>query len=156
MAEDDEDFDDTLPPKRLSANMMKFLKRYEKNDFNIAVTCKEAGVSRNAFYKWKKQNHTFKDKVTDALDEVLDAAEDCMYKSVKKGNITAAMYILNNLGKGRGYNILPGDKRPEEVKKGTGVLKTPLRTPMLEDFSALAIEQQKRSKANALEKSSAS
>lgn len=101
----------------LSEEEEKFLEAYIANMGNVTKTCKAVDSYRMHFYRLKTTNPDFKKAIENAykeLDDVkCDFAEDTLLTAMEeglKGNITAAIYILNNKGVARGYKA---QKEPE-------------------------------------------
>lgn len=92
----------------------------EKSLGVVATACKTIGISREQFYKWKKEDEDFAAKV-DAISEIaLDFAESKLFekingitvqKETKDGpriyrvqpDIAAIIFLLKCRGKKRGY-----------------------------------------------------
>ena len=99
-------------PKKVNEDRLKtkFLKTFEKTNFNISETCRQLKVSRNKFYKWLKLDDDFRERYETLKEVYIDLAESQLIKLVQKGDFKAIRYLLDNLGKKRGYN------QPQEVK----------------------------------------
>lgn len=61
------------------------------------------GVSRSAHYKWYTEDAQYKTAVDSIKDMAIDMAESTLYGAVQAGNVQAAMFLLRNIGKHRGY-----------------------------------------------------
>lgn len=66
----------------------------------IQVTCEKMGVSRATFYRWKKKDPEFAEKVEIALQEGLqlinDMAESQLISAIREGNLTGIIFWLKN------------------------------------------------------------
>lgn len=66
----------------------------------ISIACSQAGISRNTFYRWIKDDYYFSDDVNFAIDEgiyhVDDLARSKLLEHIKNGNWTAIKYRLDH------------------------------------------------------------
>lgn len=69
----------------------------------VTSACKAAGVSRGIFYKYYNEDEAFKQAVDDVENISLDFVESELFKQIKSGNVTAAIFYLKTKGKKRGY-----------------------------------------------------
>ena len=88
-----------------------------------------AGVSRNTFYSWKRNDPAFAKAVADLADVALDFAEHALHKQIQAGNATSTIFYLKTKGRHRGYvervNLVDESKfdeqmaglTPEEIKQ---------------------------------------
>lgn len=64
----------------------------------IEYACRKTGISRATFYRWRKSDLGFADKVDEALasgvDLVNDLAESQLIKLIKDSNLTAIIFWL--------------------------------------------------------------
>jgi hypothetical protein len=67
---------------------------------DAALMC---GVSRSAHYKWVREDEQYKHAVESIREMAIDMAESTLYGAVQAGNVQAAMFLLRNIGKHRGY-----------------------------------------------------
>lgn len=90
---------------------MKWTKQVEDNlvtvlsgnGSNVQDACSSVGISRETFYKHKKEDKAFADRVDSLREIVLDNVETALYKTALEGNVTACIFILKTIGKDRGY-----------------------------------------------------
>jgi hypothetical protein len=75
----------------------------EKSLGVVSTACKNAGVSRDSFYRWCKEDEEFKAKVDDLKNVSLDFAESKLLEQINSGNTTAIIFFLKTQGKNRGY-----------------------------------------------------
>ena len=76
---------------------------YEKKGGNIAATAVALGITRQALYKWRKEEGELA-KMLDDIDEgILDFTESKLIEKVNEGNLTAILFLLKTKGKKRGY-----------------------------------------------------
>jgi transposase len=70
----------------------------------IAVAARRLGVSRQAVYKAVQRWPELGEVVDDQRAELLDLAESKVYAAVARGNLKACCWVLDRLGKDRGYS----------------------------------------------------
>ena len=75
----------------------------EKSLGVVTTACKNAGCSRETFYKYCKDDEVFKEKVEDISNITLDFAESQLHKQIQDGNTSATIFYLKTKGKKRGY-----------------------------------------------------
>jgi hypothetical protein len=76
------------------------------------------GISRMQHYNWLKDDPEYAQAVNDVFEMSLDFAESKLFLAIKRDELQAIFYYLNNKGKCRGYNRLDynGDNtQPEAV-----------------------------------------
>lgn len=81
----------------------KMLEALEYNLGIVAQSCKNAGVSRAAHYKWIKEDPEYKQRVHEITESAIDYVEGKLFESIKNNNITAIMFYLKSKAKHRGY-----------------------------------------------------
>jgi len=69
----------------------------------VTAACKQAGISRWTHYNWLKEDPEYKQAIEHIPDVCLDFAENVLFKAMKEGNITSAIFYLKTKGKKRGY-----------------------------------------------------
>ena len=81
----------------------KIVAAYEKKGGNMAATATALGITRQALYKWRKEDEKLS-KMLDDIDEgILDYTESKLIEKVNEGNLTAIIFLLKTKGKKRGY-----------------------------------------------------
>jgi len=84
-------------------NKQLLLSALEKSMGIVTPACKEAGLSRNTFYEYYKNDPEFKEKV-DALNEYqLDFVENQLFKKIKDGSEKSIHFYMRYKAKSRGY-----------------------------------------------------
>jgi hypothetical protein len=71
------------------------------------------GISRTQHYNWLKDDPEYAQAVNDVFEMSLDFAESKLFLAIKRDELQAIFYYLNNKGKRRGYN------RPDHVQDDT-------------------------------------
>lgn len=69
----------------------------------VSEACRKANITRETFYKWKKEDDTFRKAVEDVDDIALDFGESALHKRISEGSDTAIIFYLKTKGKRRGY-----------------------------------------------------
>ncbi len=79
------------------------LKELEKSLGIVSTACVKAGISRNTFYIYYRDDEDFKAEV-DAMDDyVLDYVENKNFENIKSGDVKSIMFYLKTKGKNRGF-----------------------------------------------------
>lgn len=74
----------------------------------VSIACDKVGVSRQTFYRWKREDPDFAAEVEDIEERALDVVEGCMFNGITAGDSRLIIYYLNNKGRKRGYGIRSG------------------------------------------------
>jgi hypothetical protein len=80
-----------------------FLSNFYKSACNVAVSCKAIGVSRETYYNWLNDYDSFKKKVEEEKEGLLDFVEGKLMSRIQKDDTTAIIFHLKTKGKERGY-----------------------------------------------------
>lgn len=75
----------------------------EKSLGVVSSASKACGVSRDAHYRWMKEDPTYKQKVEDIENISIDFVESQLFKQIQEGNTVATIFFLKTRGKKRGY-----------------------------------------------------
>jgi len=66
----------------------------------VSFACKNAGISRETFYRWQREDFRFKEDCDDAeqmgREENCDMVEAGLMKEASKGNVSAMKFFLQN------------------------------------------------------------
>jgi len=84
-------------------NKKKALECLERHRGIITHACKEAGISRETFHKWVKEDADFKRKVDDINETVIDFVENKLFKAIECGSEKSIHFYLRFKAKERGY-----------------------------------------------------
>ncbi len=67
---------------------------------NVSLICKKLSISRQTFYRWKKENPEFNKAVDESLEygieSISDLAESKLIENIKNGKQRSIEYWLNN------------------------------------------------------------
>lgn len=72
---------------------------------NVTEACVAAKISRQTFYRWRKEDPEFDQAVKDTRESNKDLFEGLLLTQGKKGNVTAILGWLNANAKDRGYGL---------------------------------------------------
>ena len=75
----------------------------EKSLGIVTPAVKEAGISRDTFYRWYKTDPDFKAKVDDINEITLDFVENQLLKKIKEGSEKSIMFYMRYKARKRGY-----------------------------------------------------
>jgi hypothetical protein len=92
--------EDKAKTRILKENLLKAL---ESSLGVVTTACKNAGCSREIFYRYCKQDAEFAKKVKEIEGIALDFAESQLHKQIQDGNTSATIFYLKTKGKKRGY-----------------------------------------------------
>lgn len=84
-------------------NKENVLKALEKSLGIVTPACKEAGISRDAFYRWIKEDPEFKKAVDEVNEMQGDFVENQLFKKIKEGSERSIMFYMRYKGRKRGY-----------------------------------------------------
>ena len=81
----------------------KLLKALAESKGIVAYACEAAGVSRNTYYEWLKNDDDFKQKAEEITEATLDRVEAKLLEAINEDNLTAIIFYLKTKGRNRGY-----------------------------------------------------
>ena len=92
--------------KRLSSTEIRTKRQQEKllealaESGNVSFACKRAGVSRDTYYRWKKDDDEFSDKsilsIGSGKEFVNDLAHSQLIRNIQNGDMGAIKFQLGN------------------------------------------------------------
>jgi hypothetical protein len=91
------------PTKLNDEVLSKLIEALDSSSGNITYACKAAGISRNSYYLWLKNNPQFKEKVDDINEGAVDFAESKLKEHIANGDTTCLIFFLKTKGRARGY-----------------------------------------------------
>jgi len=127
--------------KKLSATEVRVKRQQEKllealaESGNVSFACKRAGVSRDTFYRWRKDDDEFEDKTTLAIGSgkefVNDLAHSQLIRNIQNGDMGAIKFQLGNCHD----DYLPKKSvqafRLEDLQKEISITSIPFITRMI-------------------------
>ena len=69
----------------------------------VSAACKAADIPRATYYKWLKEDKSFRQKIEDINNIALDFVETSLHRQIADGNTSATIFYLKCRGKQRGY-----------------------------------------------------
>ena len=113
---------------KLTTKQKSFISAFAE-DYNITKACKEVGISRQTYYRWRREIKEFDERVKAVEETYVDLGEKVLYHTLKYGYkttkngevikvedengelvplyskeaIDSAKFILSRKGKERGY-----------------------------------------------------
>lgn len=94
---------------------------YENAFANVTSTVEACHIGRSTFYKWKKENATFREIAEEIEEGIIDYVETRLIKNIQEGKEASLIFFLKTRGKKRGYietteNIISGNPFEELMK----------------------------------------
>lgn len=80
-----------------------FLEVYKNNMCIVASSCLKAGISRQTFYEWRREDPDFASKCEEIEELQKDMAEASILKQIKEGNTTMTIFYAKTKMRDRGY-----------------------------------------------------
>lgn len=80
-----------------------FLEAYSNSLSNVSIACREIGISRNAYYEWKKKYPEFAEKINEFDESLIDFVENMLMKNIREQKEASIFFFLKTKGKQRGY-----------------------------------------------------
>ena len=81
----------------------KLLKYLNEGKGIISYACQKAGVSRQTFYNYKKDDGEFAAAVDEINEGIIDVVESKLLTQINDNNLTAIIFYLKTKGRNRGY-----------------------------------------------------
>lgn len=79
------------------------LNAYDKSMGNVSSACRTVNVSRETFYRFKREDPVFSERVTEIDESNLDFAETILLKNIREGKEASLIFFLKTKGRDRGY-----------------------------------------------------
>lgn len=82
-----------------------FIETFKKTFGNVSQTCKVLDLDRSTYYKWIKEDESFKIEIesVEPKELFLDFTESKLVEKINTGDTTAIIFTLKTKGKSRGY-----------------------------------------------------
>lgn len=93
----------TTLKKELDETKIKFLEVFELTAGNISSACTKMQISRETYYRWRREHSEFDAKCEEVQESLIDMAETMLLKAIKNGNTAEIIFFLKTKGKKRGY-----------------------------------------------------
>ena len=82
--------------KRTERAQQIVLESLDNNGGHITKACAAAGITRQAYQKWMKNDPEFAEKASEIIQGKVDNVEWALYAEAVKGNVTAQIFYLKN------------------------------------------------------------
>lgn len=79
------------------------IEALKANGGNITSSAIALVISRRTLYRWIKDDDELLEAVNSERESLIDLAENSLLTLVKNLNAPSVFYVLNNLGRSRGY-----------------------------------------------------
>jgi len=99
----------------------QFLETLGDQAFNVSFACKQIGIHRRSYFRWRKDDKEFNRACEDIQDEILDLSEVRLQSHIQKGNLTALLYFLKTKGQERGYT-----ETVKNINEHSGSIQSPV------------------------------
>jgi hypothetical protein len=84
-------------------NKKKVLSALKTHLGVVTPACEQAGVSRDVFYLWYKNDPEFKAAVDDISEQTIDFVEHQLHKKIAEGSERSILFYMRYKGRKRGY-----------------------------------------------------
>lgn len=98
---------------------LRFLEAYRATHGNVSLAAKYAGIHRDTYYEWVKDDPEFKDETEYVLWELNSIVEDKLLEKIMQGDGPSIRFYLSH-------------RHPDYIRKSTPVVAQPIVT--LEDL----------------------
>ena len=98
----------------------------------VTQACERIGVTRQAHYKWMREDEEYKKRVEEVENVAIDFAESELHKQIKSGNSTSTIFFLKTKAKKRGY------VEKMEVDSNVNINQVELNSKLNESLNSLA------------------
>lgn len=78
----------------LAAKKEIFVAAYLKSLCNVSEACRETGISRQTFYRWRSEDDAFSERITEAVEQKIDWYEQKAHELVQRGDTTMTIFLL--------------------------------------------------------------
>lgn len=95
--------DNSTTQNKTAASKEAFLTQLEQSFGLVATTCREVGISRSTYYKWRKDDSQFADRADEVKELQKDAVEALILKKMKDGDTAMLIFYAKTQMKDRGY-----------------------------------------------------
>lgn len=106
-----------LEINKINFNKDRLLLAMAQMGYNVSVACAKVGLAPKTFYTYYAEDDDFRARVDELTsrrvppeiilavkEKKLDITEEKLMEKILEGDTTAIKYLLDNLGRSRGYN----------------------------------------------------
>lgn len=124
--------------KRIQNTKEAFLKALEMNLGIITPACQATNISRQTFYRWRKEDPEFRDKCDEIKELQKDLAESAILKQIRDGNTSMIIFYAKTQMRDRGYI-----ERVENVNRNVDTFDDESEEDLRQELEKLRNEQNK-------------
>ena len=81
----------------------KMLEAMEQSLGVVTSACKSVGIDRSSHYRWMHEDEDYKESAENITELAIDFVESRLFKQIREGSTTGAIFYLKTKGKNRGY-----------------------------------------------------
>ena len=81
----------------------RLLEQLEYNLGIVSTSCINVKVSRATHYRWIKEDHEYKQRVSEINEFAIDFVESQLYEKIKQLDTASIIFYLKSKAKHRGY-----------------------------------------------------
>ncbi len=132
--------------KKLSSIDVRIRRQQEKllealaESGNVSFACKRAGISRDTYYRWRKEDEDFTDKAVLAIasgkEFVNDLAHSQLIRNIQNGDMGAIKFQLSNCHEDYHPKRATPPVRPEDTYQLNFMQLIPLTAKILSEYEA--------------------
>jgi transposase-like protein len=104
---------------------------------SVSKACKIVGIARQTFYRWADEDINFREQWKLLRETMVDTAEDGLMGLVRAGDPKAIFFLLETLGKTRGYT-----KRQEIIDPSKHRNAPPGKLPMMKHLQEVLNDEE--------------
>jgi len=105
---------------------------FKRCNYVKSTTAEVLNISYTAFKNLVSQRPELDEALKDMREEMVDSVEASMIENALNGNVTAAKYILDNLGKSRGYNVKREQTFVDDSKEVLTIMRNKKNTSIID------------------------
>lgn len=87
----------------LTKEQRNLLEAYEKALCNVSAATKSCHLSRETFYRWKRESKLFAERANEIYEASIDFVETMLMKNIRDGKEASIFFFLKTKAKDRGY-----------------------------------------------------
>jgi hypothetical protein len=89
--------------KKLRGKKELMYENLQKSMGNVTIASKNTGIDRSTHYIWLDKDENYKQWIEQIPEIVIDFVESSLFKNIKDGKETSAIFFLKTKAKHRGY-----------------------------------------------------
>lgn len=96
-----------------------FLTKFKDSRGIVKYACEKAGISRQTFYRWMKEDEEFFKLVKDIEEDSIDFVENKLLENIENNKTQEIIFYLSRKAKHRGYverQEIQTDSLPQKIE----------------------------------------